>query len=394
MSERLRVPSIDVLRGFCLFGILVINIQSFAMPHAAYLNPLVFGSLAGLDGVAWAVGRLLFDFKFLNMFAMLFGASLVLGGDATRPRRRLVWLVAFGLLHAYLVWYGDILFTYGVVGLVVVGARPWPARRLVAVGSVLLAAGPVVAATLAAAFHELPSELLRPITDHLDASSVAAELAAYRSGWLEQTPIRAMLSFESQTTGLLTETGLRAAGCMLLGMAGMRLGVFTTRKPGVAWVIALWIVGLAVTAGGMVIQVATSFAARPWLAAEAVHEVGAVPLAIAIALTVIAAARRFGDTWAVRGVATLGRTAFSAYVMQSLVGTALFGGQGLGLFGSVGRAGLFVAAALFWIFQVALANLWLRFFRSGPLEALWRGLARGDFTGFSRISRPQMEAEL
>jgi uncharacterized protein len=123
MGERPRLLTLDVLRGFALLGILVINIQSFALPHAAYLNPRVFGAFDGLDALAWGVGRVLFDFKFLNLFATLFGASLVLGGEGTRPRRRLVWLVIFGLLHSYLVWYGDILFTYGVVGLVVLGAR-------------------------------------------------------------------------------------------------------------------------------------------------------------------------------------------------------------------------------------------------------------------------------
>ena len=133
MTSQKRVASVDVLRGVCLLGILVMNIQSFAMPHAAYLNPTLFGSLAGADGVAWALGRLLFDFKFLSLFSMLFGASLILAGEETRPLRRLLWLVVFGLVHAYGVWYGDILFTYGVVGVVVLGARRAEGARVQAI---------------------------------------------------------------------------------------------------------------------------------------------------------------------------------------------------------------------------------------------------------------------
>ncbi|MCA2979995.1 MAG: DUF418 domain-containing protein, partial [Myxococcaceae bacterium] len=102
MTDTRRVASIDVLRGVALLGILVMNIQSFAMPHAAYLNPRAWGSLEGAEGVAWALGRLLFDFKFITLFSTLFGASLVLAGEASSPRRRLSWLVAFGLLHGYL----------------------------------------------------------------------------------------------------------------------------------------------------------------------------------------------------------------------------------------------------------------------------------------------------
>ena len=143
MNDNERVRSVDTLRGFALLGILVMNIQAFAMPHAAYLNPSLFGSLQGVDGAAWALGRLLFDFKFISLFSTLFGASLVLARDAS-PRKRLGWLVLFGLAHGYLIWFGDVLFTYGVVGMIVVGAREWPVRRLVWVGTALILASTVL----------------------------------------------------------------------------------------------------------------------------------------------------------------------------------------------------------------------------------------------------------
>jgi len=376
----MRVPAVDVLRGVCLVGILVMNIQSFAMPHAAYLNPKLFGSLAGTDGVAWGIGRLLFDFKFLSLFSMLFGASLVLGGSDTRPVRRLLWLVAFGLVHAYFIWYGDILFTYGVVGLLLLRAVKWSPRRQLGVGAALLLVSPVLVALTAAFLDAFPGWFTESITKHLDARSVAAEVAAYRGGWLAQTPIRAALSFESQTFGLLLETGFRAAGCMLVGMAATRHRVFEGSVPTWPWVPLGFALGIVITGAGMWLAWSQAFRVRPWLYAQALHELGAIPLSMAMGLLVIAVANRFPDAAFVRSVADLGRVAFSAYLMHSVLGTWVFGGQGAGLFGTWSRTALLCAPFAVWLAQLVLARLWLRRFRVGPMEAMWRGLARGEFS--------------
>ena len=379
MSLDKRVPAVDVLRGVCLVGILVMNIQSFAMPHAAYLNPTLFGSLDGIEGVAWAIGRLFFDFKFLGLFSMLFGASLVLAGEETRPVRRLLWLVVFGLVHAYLVWYGDILFTYGVVGLVVLRAKRWTPRRQLGVGVALLVLSPVLVALTGVFFDALPASVAESITKHLDARSVAAEVAAYRSGWLAQTPIRAALSFEGQTTGLLLETGWRAAGCMLVGMAATRQRVFEGSVPTWPWVPLGFASGLLITGAGMVVAWTYAFRVKPWLFAQALHELGAIPLSMAIGLSVVALANRYRHAAVVDSIGRLGRVAFTAYLMHSAVGTWVFGGQGLGLFGTWSRTTLLIAPFGVWVIQIALARLWTHRYRVGPIEALWRGLARGQF---------------
>jgi uncharacterized protein len=381
-SSSSRIHAIDVVRGLCLFGILVINIQSFAMPHAAYLNPTVFGSLAGLDGVAWAAGRVFFDYKFLNLFAMLFGASMLLGADTTSPTKRLVWLGIFGLVHGYLVWYGDILFTYGVVGLVLHGlrARDWSPLRQLQVAVALVAVGPLQSFLLGSLFPHLSSAVQAMISGHLDTSTVAAELAAYRSGWLDQTPIRAGLTFESQTIGLVIGTGTRAAGHMLLGMVAIKLGLTDQRRVSKNLLIALWTVGLGLTLIALWVRLSGEFAPVAWLYSEALHELGAAPLACAYGLSIVGLMRLVSEAPLARYVAALGRVAFTAYLTQSLVGTFVFGGQGFGLFGTVGRAALFISALGFWSVQLVAANVWTKHFARGPFEALWRGLVRGDFS--------------
>ena len=380
MNDKQRVASIDVLRGVALLGILVMNIQSFAMPHAAYLNPRAWGSLEGAEGVAWSIGRLLFDFKFITLFSTLFGASLVLAGESSNPRRRLGWLVVFGLVHGYLVWYGDILFTYGAVGLLLLPARSWSVRRQVTVGLALLLVSSLVALLGYAVFDSLPAVLANDLRAHYNASSAAAEAAAFRGGWLAQLAVRAPITFDNHITGTLLESGWRAAGCMLLGMAALRSRVFEGSVSAWPWIPVTFGLGLAVSGVALWIQWSSGFALRSWLLAQSLHELGSIGVAAGVGLSVITLARRFEDARVTDVIARLGRVAFTAYLMHSIVGTLVFGGHGLGLFGTWSRFALLLAPFGLWSAQLALAWWWTNRFTSGPLEALWRGLSRGTFS--------------
>ncbi len=380
MTTTPRVASIDVLRGVALLGILVMNIQAFSMPHAAYMNPSAFGSLTGLDGVAWSLGRLFFDFKFISLFSTLFGASLVLAGKASNPYRRLLWLTVFGLLHGYLIWFGDVLFTYGVVGMLLLGAREWPVRRLVSVGTAFLLVSPLVAAAAALFFDALPSALIADLHTHYDASTAPAELEVFRSGWLAQLPLRAAIAFDSQTVGLVFETGWRAAGCMLFGMAAVKAKVFEGSLAFSPWGAVALVVGLAISGAGLWLQWRSDFDFRTWFWAQSLHELGSIGVAGGLGLGVISLANRFPTALASQAIGRLGRVAFTAYLMHSIVGTLVFYGHGLGQFGTWSRVALFLAPFGFWGFQLVLAWWWTRRFQVGPLEAVWRGLSRGDFS--------------
>jgi uncharacterized protein len=387
MDHPPRVAAIDVLRGFSLLGILVMNIQSFAMPSMAYLNPTLYGSLAGVEGVAWSVGRLFFDLKFLTLFSMLFGASLLLGGEATRPRRRLAWLLGFGLAHAYLVWYGDILFTYAVVGLLLLGARGRSIRWQGTAGLALVLVVPLASVLAGASFEQLPGWLLSELRAQ-DPSKIAAEVAAFRGDWVAQFRARAPVAFTLQTALFVLETGWRTAGCMLLGMVALRRGVFEGALGFSPWGWWSGGVGLGLTGAGLALQWTSRFDASTALFCHALHELGSLFLAGAITLAVVELARRFPSALVVQTAGRLGRVAFSAYLMQSLVGTLVFGGHGLGQFGHWSRLSLLLAPFAFWAFQAALAWWWTARFRTGPLEALWRGLSRGDFSLGDARPRP------
>src|SRR5581483_8323162 len=144
-----RYISIDAVRGFAVLGILLMNIVGMGLPAFAYIDPTYAGGATGADFWTWAVNNVLTDGKMRALFTMLFGASTVLiaeraEGDRMGPTqthyRRMLWLFVFGMLHAYFLWWGDILVTYAIAGLFIFPFRKLSPRLLVGVGVVVLAA--------------------------------------------------------------------------------------------------------------------------------------------------------------------------------------------------------------------------------------------------------------
>src|SRR5262249_7249538 len=140
VSEAERLFAVDALRGFALLGILAMNIVGFAWPEPAYGNPLRGGGFEGLDRAVWFFNHLVFEAKMMTIFSMLFGAGLVLMDQRASARgasvgwvyyRRILWLLVIGLVHAYLIWDGDILVLYAECGLFLYLFRNQTPRTLI-----------------------------------------------------------------------------------------------------------------------------------------------------------------------------------------------------------------------------------------------------------------------
>ncbi|MDH5345027.1 MAG: DUF418 domain-containing protein, partial [Gammaproteobacteria bacterium] len=145
-----RISSIDTLRGVAVLGILVMNIYAFAMPFVAYQNPLAMGGTEWYNVGTWIFTHVFFDQKFLTIFAMLFGAGLVMMATRAEDRganyggawyRRNFWLLLFGAAHGYLIWFGDILFHYALMGMLIFPFRNRSPRALMIFAAVLLSIG-------------------------------------------------------------------------------------------------------------------------------------------------------------------------------------------------------------------------------------------------------------
>jgi uncharacterized protein len=147
-----RIGAIDALRGVAVLGILLMNILGFALPFQASFDPSVGGGTTGINLWIWASNTTLFEGKMRAIFSMLFGAGMLVLTSRLEDRglgeqaadvyyRRLLWLLAFGLLHAYFIWWGDILFFYSVIGLFLFPLRRLSSRALIVAGVVLLLIG-------------------------------------------------------------------------------------------------------------------------------------------------------------------------------------------------------------------------------------------------------------
>jgi uncharacterized protein len=262
VTEKNRIESIDVLRGVAVLGILAMNIYAFAMPFPAYNNPLLWGGNDTLSKAVWFVTHFLFDQKFLPVFSMLFGAGLILmtersdtGKFAGIWCRRNLWLLAIGAFHAYLIWFGDILFTYAFMGLLIYPLRRKKAKNLIILGSIWMLTALAIATAAgfwmekmsveakeleiqAAAGEELTDEetmdlqrwqemrpMVAPTAEDLDAD-VEAYLGSYGDAVVHRAPTVLMF----QTMAMLFFGLWRIGGLMLIGMGLMKLGVFSVSK--------------------------------------------------------------------------------------------------------------------------------------------------------------------
>lgn len=382
-SERL--ITLDVLRGIAIFGILLVNIHSFGLPNVARLNPSTYGSFTGLNYASWAGMHIVAEGKFITIFTILFGAGILLFTDKkdaegtstlTLHYRRMFWLLIIGLLHAYLLWDGDILVPYAIAGSLVVLARNWTPTNQLLAGIGIALFKPLQILSLAVSGTTPSSSGWNP-----SQAAVADEIAAHQAGWATQAAYTAGDAFHSQTLGFISGSGWQIAGLMLIGMAMYRFGVlsgdrstkFYTRLAAIALPTGL----LTSTGGVLYMEYAgwTLHAAMYW---SAIAYVGGIITALGyIALIVLFSSACSNVLTAT--LAAVGRTALSNYVLQSILATTIFYGHGLGLFGTLTRQELLPVVLGIWAVQVAATVAWLHWFDYGPLERVWRHLTYRDY---------------
>ncbi len=390
-SERIQV--LDVLRGVALLGILITNIQHFSMFAGAVRNPTLYGDLQGANFWVYALTFNLAFQKFMPIFSMLFGAGIMLAADRREAAgqnpdafhyRRMGFLLLIALAHAYLVWYGDILFLYAVCGALVFPFRRRSAQFLIWTGVVMLAGQPMME------FVALAAPGLFGFMNTFQGMSLeeilVADLEAFRGGWMENFRMRSLYSLEGQTVGFLLHGLWRASGLILLGMGLYRLRVMTGEaKRFVYWAFIGVGVGVAIPITAFAFWLSYTAGWRAfWIqqfSLQVIHWVGIVVSLgwMGIVMLICHAGCR---SWLGRAVGAVGRMALSNYLLHSLLCTFIFYGFGLGLYGSVERIGQIGIVVSIWILQLVISPLWLRHFRFGPAEWVWRTLSYGEMQPF------------
>ncbi len=400
VQRRERILALDCLRGFAILGILIMNVQSFAMIRDAYMNPTAYGDLTGANLWVWALGHLFADQKFMSLFAMLFGAGIVLmteraASGGVRPvglhYRRMAVLLLLGAAHAYLLWYGDILFWYALCGMLVFPLRRRAPKTLLVVGLLAFAIPSGLLALGGASLSALPPQDLAALSADWSPSAqeVRAELDAYRGGWLAQMSQRVPASVEAHTTGFAAWGLWRVSGLMLIGMALFKLGFLSGRRSGRAYALLFGLgllLGLPLIAAGMVQQFAHGWEfVQGFFFTAQYNYWGSLCVALAYVGAVMALCRARSAP-ALKRLAAIGRMALTNYLLQTLICTTLFYGHGLGWFGRVERWQQLLIVIAIWAIQLALSPWWLARFRFGPAEWLWRVLTYRQAQPFRRAA--------
>jgi uncharacterized protein len=402
VAAQRRIFALDLARGVAILGIFVMNMRDFAMPLRHFQDPLFGGGALFPNLALWAVGGLLFEDKMIALLSLLFGAGIVLlerhareQGQPLWPRywRRHVALFVFGVAHAVLLWYGDILNTYAVCGLAL-----YPLRRLRPRTLIVLGLGVYC---VALAFRLWPEDLRDPLREvlirswHPRTKAPMSDHAAYHGSWLDLARWRAWLNFYWHVDGGLFFSIWRCGGAMLIGMALMKLDVLTGAAPRALVRRALLIgygLGVPLVAYGLYETLAEHAVLGERFGFATLSRFGdALGLLGSLAMGVGHAAAL--ATWARGGaagsfmlrLAAAGRMALTLYLMQTVIAVIVFDGWALGRWGRWTFAQQAALVLGVWILQLAIAKPWLERFAFGPCEWLWRAVTYGRRPG-SRVT--------
>jgi uncharacterized protein len=395
-----RHGSIDGLRGIAVMGILLMNIAGFALPSGAYFNPIATGPASHTDLAVWAINFVLVDGKMRALFSILFGASTAIvveraeaaGLSGARVHlARMATLALFGLVHLMLIWPGDILLHYALIGIVALPFTLLSTRQLLRVAIMLLAAQLLVQAFFFSGFLMLRQAAMATHATHAqiagwqdfaagigigDARHLAREIALMRGPWTKMVAANLV----NQPPGipfLIGFDGPETLAFMTLGMAALRSGFLTgawERRRYLRWSA----LGFAIGLPPVIALCWLCFHLRfDTLATFAAATAAGVPFRPILALAEAALALAWLTARDRPRLRAVGRMAFSNYLGTSLLMTALFDGWGFGLFARIDRVWLYPIVVAVWVLMLLWSPWWLARFRYGPLEWAWRSLARG-----------------
>lgn len=419
LQQKERIFMIDALRGVALCGILILNMPFFARAYQLDFDWRVLNETSMRNIASWMVTGFVLGGSFRAMFSMLFGAGALLIisrlekqsglGAADVYYRRLIWLLVFGLVNAYvLLWPGDILYHYAICGLFLFPLRKSSIKLLLYLclffvcvnmfKSYLSNQEALVKREkgLAAMALEKEKKTLtedqkgdlekwKETVDKRKVENVKKEvekenkamLKSYPEVWKHLQSTNA--KFESSV--FYQNTFFDIMICILLGMALYKAGILTGEKS-TGFYAGMLILGYGLGIGEGLLAGITWYNAQ--LNYYNYIEVWPIPFTLYDVHRAFVAMGHIGlitllyKSGVFHGFlklyAAVGQMAFTNYLSQSIICTFIFSGYGLGYFGQFERYELFYFIFGIWVFQIAFSNIWLKYFLFGPLEWVWRSL--------------------
>ena len=408
-----RIQSMDIIRGISLCGILLMNIVGFGL-FKAYDDPTNSGGATGWNLDVWWINSMFFEGTMRGMFSMLFGAGiLIFTGRAVENQqgtlvtdlffRRLIWLLVFGIIHSYLLlWDGEILYCYALVGMFAFSFRHLSPKHLIIGAACMLAfanlwdlkdyiseknkyAAAQTALQAKANGVTLTQEQAKDtatwdeiVTEKKATQEALQEEMKERSkGYWSIVMHKAHLNQIMQTFVMYRYFFLDALAMMLLGMAFFKLGIIKALRTNRFYLILLaagYSIGLAVNDYEAHLIMSNNFSILAFDQSYITYNLGRVAMTCGHIGLIMLFIKSGWLMFLQRAFAAVGQMAFTNYITQTLICNFIFLGCGLSMYGKLQRYELYYIVVGIWIFQLIVSPIWLRYFRFGPLEWVWRSL--------------------
>jgi uncharacterized protein len=384
-----RITALDILRGIAVPGILIMNIQSFAMIGTAYINPMSYGDMTGLNKWVWIFSNVFASEKFMSLFSILFGAGMLLFIGRAKEKgfspgilhyRRMFWLFIFGMIHAYLIWEGDILVAYSLCGLLLYLFRKKKPGTLFLYSALFFPVPVIINFIFGISLTFWPREdYMAALSEWAPAAEEIKEEISVMTGSLaSQFEKRAESAFWMQSFLFIWWTFWRAMSMMLLGMALFKTGVLSGSKSK-SFYINMALIGIS--AGYLIsgFGVYENFKAEfnfnfSMFFGSIYNYIGSAATVLGYIGCIMVVVKSSRMQSIKSAISNVGRMAFSNYILMSLLCGFIFYGHGLGLYGSLSRVSQMGVVIGVWAVLFVFSHLWLKRFEMGPLEMLWRRL--------------------
>jgi len=401
VSSRERIEILDVLRGLAVCGILIGNVQWFS--GYGMVPPAMEQAAPLYDQITHFLVHFFIEGKFYSIFSFLFGFGFALQiaraedrGDANASlfKRRLVWLLVIGLLHAYLLWAGDILSIYAVMGFILILFRKKSNESLLKWALILMAVPVITYALLYAAFLAFapPDAIAEFDASQVDRWNSTLSIVTGGSYWDIVSGYN-LNYVVGRYMGLIFQMRLpKILAMFLLGMYAYRIGVFQNLKAHSALIKRVLIYGSILGLIGNVSMAwlagnEAPFPPSPMGLAGVIGYSFGVP-ALALFIIALVATLWQNESWRsiLKVLGPVGRMALTNYLLQTVVCVTIFYGYGFGMFGKVGALQATLIALTIFAMQIVLSSIWLRYFSYGPMEWIWRQLTYGRRLNLRRAS--------
>ncbi|WP_088005678.1 DUF418 domain-containing protein [Indiicoccus explosivorum] len=370
-----RIEAIDMMRGVALLGILLINMLAFHLPFS-YIDPYTYFQ-APADQSAFMYLDIFVQTSFYPLFSMLFGYGLMMQFMRAEKRqqpfiplavRRLVALLAIGLVHAFLIWYGDILITYALLGFLLIFMLRLPSAALLVIGFLIYS----IPHALFLTTSYLAAQTGAPFYTGIE--EVISSLEAYAQGsYLDIFQQRFADWSHTNNLGNAFFFTVTILPYMMAGAAAAKWRMIEQARR--LWKV--WAALLAMGIGGLVLKALPFIWQADYFTVYLQDFIGGPLVAIGYAAAVALAAQQRFLAKLMQPLAKTGRMSLTTYIAESVIATAIFYNYGFGLYGQIDvMTGTWIALGIYALLMI-FAELWLMKFRQGPLEILWRKATYG-----------------